>query len=324
MESVNIRYLLICFCGIFISYLLFGLEQEKITKTKYGPNKDKFVYFIPLVFIQCMTNVVFARIVNFLFPPNEKSKNHNFSKKHQTLFSAMSLTYIGAMLASNTALKFIDYPSQVVGKSLKPICVLMMGAIFARKKYSLKKIMYILTIVCGVILFISNRFDHTMHQKSFDLNFGHILLIISLLLDGATGSLQHKLRDSWILHGEPTVAGHQIMLYVNMWATIFMSIVLWYSATLTPFLNFIVQNNFIIPTIITWAISSSIGQIFVFMAVEKIGPLYCSIITTTRKLFTILLSVLLYRNPMTNSQWFGTFLVFVGLFMDLLPQNSLN
>ena len=48
------------------------------------------------------------------------------------------------------------------------------------------------------------------------------------------------------------------------------------------------------------------------MTVVYFGPLTCSIITTTRKFFTILASVILFANPISPLQWVGTVLVFLG------------
>lgn len=55
-------------------------------------------------------------------------------------------------------------------------------------------------------------------------------------------------------------------------------------------------------------------QSFIFMTVVYFGPLTCSIITTTRKFFTILASVVLFANPISPMQWVGTILVFLGEF----------
>ena len=57
-------------------------------------------------------------------------------------------------------------------------------------------------------------------------------------------------------------------------------------------------------------------QNFIFMTVTTFGPLTCSIITTTRKFFTILGSVIIFQHPMSSRQWLGTTLVFVGLGLD--------
>jgi UDP-galactose transporter B1 len=40
------------------------------------------------------------------------------------------------------------------------------------------------------------------------------------------------------------------------------------------------------------------------------------VITTTRKFFTILGSVIIFNNPMSPKQWLGSVLVFVGLAID--------
>lgn len=59
-------------------------------------------------------------------------------------------------------------------------------------------------------------------------------------------------------------------------------------------------------------LSKLFHQTFIFMTVVYFGPLTCSIVTTTRKFFTILGSVILFGNVMTMMQWVGTILVFLG------------
>ena len=57
-------------------------------------------------------------------------------------------------------------------------------------------------------------------------------------------------------------------------------------------------------------------QNFIFLTVTHYGPLTTSIITTTRKFFTILASVLLFGNTLLTRQWVGVVMVFVGLGID--------
>ena len=57
-------------------------------------------------------------------------------------------------------------------------------------------------------------------------------------------------------------------------------------------------------------------QFFIFMCVSEFGPLPCSIITTTRKFFTVLGSVLMFGNSLLTHQWLGAVLVFAGIFLD--------
>jgi UDP-galactose transporter B1 len=42
------------------------------------------------------------------------------------------------------------------------------------------------------------------------------------------------------------------------------------------------------------------------------GALPCSIVTTTRKFFTVMASVLYFGNQLSGRQWIGAVLVFVG------------
>ena len=53
-----------------------------------------------------------------------------------------------------------------------------------------------------------------------------------------------------------------------------------------------------------------------FTFFSDFGPLPCSIVTTTRKFFTVLASVLFFGNSLITRQWIGVGLVFAGLFMD--------
>lgn len=64
------------------------------------------------------------------------------------------------------------------------------------------------------------------------------------------------------------------------------------------------------------AITGAVGQLFIFIMVASFGPLACSVVTTTRKFFTVLCSVIFFGNPLTSRQWFGAALVFAGLFLD--------
>lgn len=65
------------------------------------------------------------------------------------------------------------------------------------------------------------------------------------------------------------------------------------------------------------ALCGCLGQLFIFLMVSGFGPLACSVVTTTRKFFTVLCSVILFGNSLMPRQWFGAILVFAGLFADM-------
>lgn len=65
------------------------------------------------------------------------------------------------------------------------------------------------------------------------------------------------------------------------------------------------------------ALCGCLGQLFIFLMVAGFGPLACSVVTTTRKFFTVLFSVVFFGNILIPRQWFGAVLVFAGLFADM-------
>ncbi|VDP85999.1 unnamed protein product [Echinostoma caproni] len=57
-------------------------------------------------------------------------------------------------------------------------------------------------------------------------------------------------------------------------------------------------------------------QIFLFTLLTNFGSLTCAIVTTTRKFFTVLASIIIFGHIMTQQQWLGTILVFSGIILD--------
>lgn len=178
--------------GIFFSYLYFGIVQEKITRGKYsydtvdenGNKKvqnEKYVYALTLVFVQCVINFLVARIAMSIWPQDE-------NKTHKLYYASMSLTYLLAMVCSNMALQWVSYPTQVIGKSAKPIPVMILGVLLGKKSYSFTKYIFIFMLVFGIVLFMLK--DKASSTPESSMGIGELLLIMSLIMDGLTGGIQ--------------------------------------------------------------------------------------------------------------------------------------
>lgn len=68
--------------------------------------------------------------------------------------------------------------------------------------------------------------------------------------------------------------------------------------------------------ILIFSVCSAIGQIFIFYTGFTFDSLATTTITTTRKLFTILLSVVVYNHALGWNGWAGIGLVFSGLTLE--------
>lgn len=208
------------------------------------------------------------------------------------------------------ALRWVAYPTQVVAKAAKPIPVMILGVLIGRKSYSMRKYLFILLIVLGVVLFMYK--EGQVNKNTENAGLGEILLFLSLSMDGLTGAIQERMRAA----SKPSA--QHMMLAMNYWSTLMLGTALIITGEGRLFVSFALKYPELFGHLASLALAGAIGQLFIFMMVSHYGPLPCSVVTTTRKFFTVLFSVLFFGNSLSGRQWFGTFLVFTGLFADML------
>lgn len=303
--------------GIGLSYWYFGILQEKITRTKHEPGNETFTCTMSLVLLQCIFNTIFAKfILKFIINQGKDDTKISY-------YGVCSLTYLTAMVSSNMALQHVSYPTQVVGKSCKPIPIMILGVLLGKKRYPSRKYLFVSLIVVGVALFMYKKDilvgNFTVESPSpslsilsylSSLGMGEILLLVSLCMDGLTGAIQERMKAE-----HQTKSGH-MMYKINLWSSFYLLVATVATGDLLKFYAFIERHPSLIKDMVLFSSLSSIGQLFIFLTVTEFGPLPCSIVTTTRKFFTVMTSVFLFGNKLTTSQWIGTSLVFFGLTLD--------
>lgn len=246
-----------------------------------------------------------------LFAALSLLKREKEDKTHYGYYACSALTYLLAMVSSNMALRWVPYPTQVIGKSAKPIPVMLLGVLIGHKSYSVQRYCFVFLIVVGVVLFMMKdaKLDATNAQEQ-TFGIGEILLILSLSMDGLTGAIQDRMRAA---HA-PTA--QHMMLAMNGWSTVMLSVLIICTGELFEFIPFAARYPIVLWQLAMLAITGALGQLFIFQMVSSFGPLALSVVTTTRKFFTVLCSVIFFGNPLTVRQWLGTFVVFFGLFAD--------
>ncbi|XP_055606699.1 solute carrier family 35 member B1 homolog [Uranotaenia lowii] len=301
---------LIAAVGIFVCYFYFGIIQEKITRGRYGSELqedgtrgERFTFTLALVGVQCICNWIFAKGMLIVYPQSQDSTP-------KVYYASSSLTYLLAMISSNMALRWVAYPMQVVAKSAKPIPVMLLGVLFGRKSYALQKYFFVLLIVIGVVLFMFKE-GKTSSSPLEQEGLGQLLLLMSLTMDGLTGAVQERMRQ----HSSPSA--QHMMLSMNGWSTVFLFFPLLLSGEGFEFIAFASKYPQMLGHLATLSLAGALGQLFIFMMVSSYGALACSVVTTTRKFFTVLCSVVLFGNSLSSRQWLGAVLVFAGLFADM-------
>jgi hypothetical protein len=155
----------------------------------------------------------------------------------------------------------------------------------------------------------------TMKPKADDAHLGYLglaLVSMSLLADGVLGAVEDRMRSA------TKPAALNFMFSINMFSAIILFIGSIVTLDIVDFYHFATRNPDVLYKIGLAALVGSLGQIFIFMMISDFGPLPCSIVTTTRKLFTVIISVLFMGNEITIRQIIATVIVFGALFGDAL------
>jgi len=289
--------------SIYGCYIGLGIVQERIYDHRYGPDKEKFEGSLFLVIVQCAVNCLGAMIVILLSP----SKSHGTVPKLAYLKIAGS--FVGAMFASNLAMQYMDYPSQMLAKSTKLVPV-MMYSVFLGKKFSSREYITVAFVTVGISMFMLYQGGKSKAEVATSwLGLG--LCFLSLVLDGYTSPTQEKLIETY----KPS---EQVMMFwMNAFAIGILLIASIVSGQLIPNITFVSAYPQLLQDILLLSFLSMLGQNAILWTLFRFGPLMLTTITTTRKFFSILASVLWYGHDLKAIQWLAVGLVFFGIGVDL-------
>merc|ERR1712228_418107 len=84
-----------------------------------------------------------------------------------------------------------------------------------------------------------------------------------------------------------------------------------------PAIDFLLANPAISTKIVWFAGCSAVGQAFIFFVISEFDPLVCSTVTTTRKIFSVLLSVFTKGHSMNAQGWTGISMACLGILSEL-------
>ncbi|KAI0793165.1 UDP-galactose transporter [Irpex lacteus] len=230
------------------------------------------------------------------------------------------------------ALSYITYPAMVLGKSCKLVPVMLMNVLLYRRKFARHKYLVVAMVTVGITMFMgfgkekpgSSGKSKNGGELSWSTQLiGITYLLINLAIDGATNSTQDEIFARF------KVSGQQMMFWINVFCTLltaFISILpLPYIPVLHPShsrtelegaLEFIRTHPDVVSPLAQFALTGALGQLFIFETLQHFGSLTLVTITLTRKLFTMLLSVVVYNHKLTLGQWVGTAVVFAGISVE--------
>lgn len=303
-----------CASGICLCYWFYGALQESLVS-----NSHLGATF--LLVVQTVANV-FIAIVWGKFNGRQSAKKESiYDLQHKLLFLTSS-TYVFAMVASNEALRYVTYPTAVLAKSCKMIPTMLMGYLVEQQNYSLRQWTAAIFISFGIASFNllraqevpkgDNGGSQLAGQPPDEYWKGMALLFASLCMDGFLGSFQGILKS----RQRPPTA-NETMLFVNCYAFVLLLPMSIMSGQFSSGIALLKEDPRLLSVVMLLNGVVSIGQIFIFLTITWYSSLVCTTITTTRKFFTILFSVLHFGHRFSSFQWISVCMVFSGLYLSI-------
>jgi adenosine 3'-phospho 5'-phosphosulfate transporter B2 len=98
--------------------------------------------------------------------------------------------------------------------------------------------------------------------------------------------------------------------------------VLLLSGQLLPAIEFCFAYPALFYNSIALSFAAMMGQVVIYYSIKNFGALFFATVMTTRQVFSILLSCLLYFHPLSFGQWVGSAVVFGALYYQGFVKKS--
>ncbi|KJZ78933.1 hypothetical protein HIM_01706 [Hirsutella minnesotensis 3608] len=336
--AAGLLQLVIAVAGIYASFLTWAYLQEKLTTTPYGPEHAPERWHFP-VFLNTIQSV-FAASVGCIYlivstprgapvPPVIPSRR---------ILGPLALVAVTSSLASPfgyASLAHIDYITFLLAKSCKLLPVMFLHITLFRRRYPLYKYLVVAAVTAGVAVFtLHSGRKHKASAKtasddaSSNVFWGLLLLSINLLFDGLTNSTQ-----DYIFQSFRPYSGPQMMCANNVMSTLVTASYLvaspflvatgvgeWLgmdvagsAGELSAALGFMARYPSVWKDVLGFAACGAIGQVFIFYTLSTFSSVLLVTVTVTRKMFTMILSVVAFGHSLSRMQWLGVSLVFGGI-----------
>eukprot|EP00640_Fibrocapsa_japonica_P000117 CAMPEP_0113943626 /NCGR_PEP_ID=MMETSP1339-20121228/26935_1 /TAXON_ID=94617 /ORGANISM="Fibrocapsa japonica" /LENGTH=377 /DNA_ID=CAMNT_0000948561 /DNA_START=119 /DNA_END=1252 /DNA_ORIENTATION=+ /assembly_acc=CAM_ASM_000762 len=296
-----------CFIGLQISFLTWGVLQEKVMTTPYRTGMFPSSTFC--VFGNRFL-AIFVAAAFLYYPVYFKGQKLEHSAPFYW-YSPCSLSNVLSSWAQYECLKYVSFPVQVVSKSCKVIPVMLVGKMVHRKTYDWVEYSEAFFITLGVSIFTLAQQTGGAHKEGdaekVTTAVGVFLLAMYLTCDSFTSQWQSRVYSSY------HVNQFQMMLGVNCFSVFFTVVTLLQTGEGIKSLRFLGRNPEALVNILTLSVCSATGQLFIYYTIKKFGPIVFTIIMTTRQMLSMVISCIVYDHPMSLPSVFGALIVFTTI-----------
>jgi solute carrier family 35 (adenosine 3'-phospho 5'-phosphosulfate transporter), member B2 len=292
--------------------LTWGYMQELIMTTQFEPTERVPDGQFPSANFCVFSNRFLAVIVACILVKIKHGSVFGNNVAPLWAFTPCAFSNTISSWSQYASLRFVSFPVQTVFKSSKIIPVMMMGKLLTGKTYPYEKYLEAVLITIGVAIF-------SLASKSSDKNtqtqvIGLLFMVSYVFFDSFTSQWQDKIYQQY---GKKNVDPYQMMLGVNTSAICITTAGLIITGDIPIIVEFLTANPVALRYNIITAITSASGQLFIFYTIKEFGPIVFTIMMTTRQMFSICLSAIIFAHHIGGKAIFGAALVFSVIFYQI-------
>jgi len=303
--SRNVR-LALCVAGIMGFFVVYGLLQERIMTTPYSidPVTGEKAFFRDSTFL-VLSNRLFAAAFAVLMVLRRGESLKNVAPLHK--YAGVSLSNFCATWCQYEALKYVNFPTQTLGKCGKMMPVMLVGTFISAKKYSVKDYGIAISITAGCVIFMLTG-EISSKVGAGNTPYGLILMAAYMFFDSFTSTFQEKMFKGY------TMSTYDQMIYVNGFSAILSICVLLVNGGLSSAIAFSTAHPQLLFDSTLLSVCATLGQMVIYYMIKEFGALIFSTVMVTRQVVSIILSCVIYLHPLTTTQWLSAALVFGTLY----------
>lgn len=294
--------LAVCFFGLNISMLFWGIAQEYVLTNEYQrPNGEleRFPSSLFLVLCNRLCSMCVSGLLLWIL-------GLPFVFRGYLLAGAPAISNLIASWSQYASLAYVSFPLQTAAKSSKLLPVLVIGSLRG-KRYGVQEYLEALVITSGVVVFgleleasrIGGLADITAEAV------GAVLLLCLIFADAVTPHLQDVLFQQ-----HPEVKVVQATFGLAVVASIISAVGLMFSGTLGVCLAFLWTNPEALLHVAVLSLCSAATQLLIAHTIKHFGPIAFTIIVTTRQVISVCVSASLFSHTVSRLAWVAAVLVF--------------
>ena len=287
--------------GVSFFFLLNSWVEEYTFK-----QLPKFQFGWYLTFFELLCFSVFACLER-LFVSHEPILSHTAPLSRHGIVAAAMTASRGL---TNVSLQFLNYPTQIIFKSMKLITVMIGSLFILRASFTVYEYASALSLVVAACFFSLGDTDVSVE---FPVK-GITIVLLSLVGD----SLHSNTQDS--LLREHKASTSEAMLFTNFFAAV-------------ASLVYIVATGELFAAVAycqaypeaygLFALRSAViylGVLCFMLMIKSFGVVAATSVTTVRKIVSILLSFVLFPKAWSNKYWWGGLLFGASLCLSVMDQ----